>query len=83
MFPDFKVGDIVTHGDGDEHCVLWTDSDNGSLPDLIEVVCTRASIDGKCQLGDRERNTVWAFHLVRSAKPHKKFEEPEIIRRRA
>lgn len=80
MFPDWQVGDLVTHGNGDVHQVIWTSSDNGSLPDEVEVRCIWPSNDGACQKGDRERNVVWAFYLV---KRHLRFVEPETIRKRA
>lgn len=83
MFPDFRVGDVVTHGDGDEHCVLWTDSDNGTLPTMVEAVCVRSSTNGRYVAGDRERNVVWAFYLVRRAKPRKRKADVEVIRKRA
>lgn len=80
MFPDWQVGDLVTHGGGDVHVVIWTDSDNGSLPDELEVRCVWPSTDGSCEKGDRERNVVWAFYLV---KRHLRFLEPEPVRKRA
>lgn len=75
MFPDWRVGDQVTKGFGDVHQVLWTDAEGGEFPDEIEVVCIFPSKDNqKCQRGDRERNTVWAFDLVR-----RKETPPEYI----
>ena len=81
MFPDWRVGDLVTHGDGDVHRVEWTDAEDGALPDEIEVVCVWPSRDGKCERGDRELNTVWAFDLVRRFVSEEPAEEP--IKRRA
>ncbi|MBX3488908.1 hypothetical protein [Parvibaculum sp.] len=64
------VGDIVTRDGTDEHRVIWMQVPPG-MPiehcDFFEVVCIKAPATAWCKVGEKEKNMLRRYSLVRRA----------------